>query len=99
MNEVLGIPNNQIKVDSIKSQIEAVKESDKTTEPTTVISENPPAEKTRTKRSKKEKKEADNKAEASNNPWTIQVDNYSPVNYTAKSVLADLNADVDLFSL
>lgn len=38
------------------------------------------------------------KIEVFTNPWSILVDNYEPINYTSKSVLTSLNADIDLMS-
>lgn len=38
------------------------------------------------------------KIEVFTNPWSIAVDNYAPIIYTAKSVLTNLNADIDLMS-
>lgn len=56
-------------------------------------------EKREKKEKKKEKQADENKEEPINSTWSVEVDNYKPVSYTAKSVLADLNADIDLLAL
>ena len=38
------------------------------------------------------------KVDVYTNPWSTTSDGYKPVNFTAKSVLTNLNADIDLMS-
>lgn len=87
----------------VEKQPPAPEEAPPAAPPPQVVDEVNNEKKSKKKKDREKKKSSSNNEDddgkVAKNPWLVQMPNYSPVNYTAKSVLADLSADVDLLAL